>query len=87
MDYIITIWPRPFKRYVIKDVASEEEAWAAFNQDDFDDISTLLEEGEGRDVPGHHNYQTTMGYYADIQDDVAKNLARGYGVPVERDDD
>ena len=45
MDYIVTIWLRPFTRYVVRDVDSEEEAWEALNQDDFDDISMLLEEG------------------------------------------
>jgi len=81
MDYIVTVWFKPYKRYVVKDVANEEEAWEAFTQDDFDFSSMLLDDGESR----KWHLEAFNRDHVEIQPDENMNLARGYGVPVDND--
>ena len=44
MDYIITTYPTVYRRYLVQDVKTIEEAWDKYYSDDYDYNAMLVDE-------------------------------------------
>ena len=44
MDYIITAYPTMYRRYLVQDVKTIEEAWDKYYSDDYDYNAMLVDE-------------------------------------------
>ena len=44
MDYVITTYPTMYRRYLVQDVKTIEEAWDKYYSDDYDYNAMLVDE-------------------------------------------
>ena len=44
MDYVITTYPTMYRRYLVQDVKTIEEAWDKYYSDDYDYNTMLVDE-------------------------------------------
>ena len=53
MDYLITVYPTMYRKYLVQDVKTKEEAWDVYFSNDYDYDAMLIKEefiGEDRKV-------------------------------------